>query len=148
MINKCILIGDIWKLPEEKYINNNENLRICTLFLVTKEYHLDRSKNTEEEKVYIEHKEWHQVTIFNRNAEYVMKNIKIGDIVYLEGQIQTRIIAPKEGTDEKKKYIKEIIVKDRGIIKKIYSKKPVMNNSSSNNNEEEDNFELEEEVVF
>lgn len=148
MINKVVLLGDIWKLPEERY--NNDSLKICTLFLVTKEFRLDRNKNESEEKVYIEHKEWHQVTVFNKTAEYVMKNIKVGDIVYIEGQLQTRVIAPAEGSNDKKKYIMEIVVKDKGLVKKIYSKKPINDAVSENktNNEEEDNFELEEEIVF
>lgn len=146
MINKVVLLGDIWKLPEERY--NNDSLKICTLFLVTKEFRLDRNKNESEEKVYTEHKEWHQITVFNKTAEYVMKNIKIGDIVYIEGQLQTRVINPPEGSSDKKKYIMEIVVKDKGIVKKIYSKKLVNDAVNDKNNEEDDNFELEEEIVF
>lgn len=125
MINKVILVGDAWKDPIER---TTTKTNMCILHLVTKEYTLD-NKNTGTDKIYVEKKEWHNIVAFGTTAEYILKNIHLGDIVYVEGQIQTREIPEKDG--EAKKYVKEVIINRNGVVKKLYSKKRDINNSFS-----------------
>lgn len=115
MINKVILVGDIWKDPLEKTTTKGETM--CILYLVTKEFYAD--KNNPDGKLYTEKKEWHNIVTFGNTAQYILKNIHVGDIVYVEGQLQTREIM--EG--DTKKYLKDILVNRSGTVKKIYSKK-------------------------
>ena len=117
MINKVILVGDIWKEPLEKTTTKGETM--CVLYLVTKEYYSDKNNTNNDNKLYTEKKEWHNIVTFGITAQYILKNIHVGDIVYVEGQLQTREVM--EG--DTKKYLKDILVNRSGIVKKIYSKK-------------------------
>lgn len=120
MINKVILLGDVWKDPTERTTTKNETT-MCILNMVTKELITDKNNTNVENKVYTEKKEWHTVVCFGHTAQYVIKNIKTGDIVYVEGQIQTREVVDESGT---KKYIRDIIINRNGNVKKVISKKP------------------------
>jgi single-stranded DNA-binding protein len=118
MINKIILVGDVWKAPTERTTTKNETT-MCILYLVTKDYIVDKNTGNSDNKVYTEKKEWHTIVSFGTTAQYILKNIAVSDVVYVEGQIQTREIM--EG--ETKKYIKDIIVNRNGVVKKLFSKK-------------------------
>ncbi len=119
MINKIILLGDIWKAPLERTTTKGETM--CVLYLVTKETQLDNNNlNNDNNKTYIEQKEWHNIVAFGSVAQYILRNIHVGDVVYVEGQPRTRTV----GEGANKKYLKDIIInKFSGVIKKIYSKK-------------------------
>ena len=130
MINKVILVGDVWKEPLEKTTTKGETM--CILYVVTKEYFSDKNNTNMDNKVYTEKKEWHNIIAFGPNATYILKNIHVGDIVYVEGQLQTREVM--EG--DFKKYLKDILINRSGLVKKIYSKK---GNSSSVSLSDNDN---------
>jgi single-strand DNA-binding protein len=117
MINKIILVGDVWKAPLERTTTKGETM--CVLYLVTKEYQLDKNNLNNDNKSYTEKKEWHNIVAFGPVAQYILKNIHVGDIVYVEGQLQTREVI--DGTN--KKYLKDIIINRSGVVKKIYSKR-------------------------
>lgn len=114
MINKVILVGDVWKDPEER-TTKKEGLSMAILNIVTKEFY----KNPSGE--YIEKKEWHNIVTFGETAKYLLEKIKKGDVVYVEGQIQTRETVDLE--TNKKSYLKEIIINRTGVIKKIFARK-------------------------
>lgn len=131
MINKVILVGDVWKAPVEKTTIKNDNT-MCILYLVTKEYILDKN-NTSENKVYTEKKEWHTVTIFGKLAKYVLTHIEVGDVIFVQGQIRTSEIT-KDGVKE---YIRNIVVDPNGMVKKLFNKK-VKSNSNIDLTEDSD----------
>ena len=114
MINKVILVGDVWKDPEER-TTKKEGTSMGILSVVTKEFY----KNASGE--YTEKKEWHNIVCFGETAKYMLEKVKKGDVVYVEGQIQTRESIDNESG--KKNYIKEIIINRGGSIKKLFSKK-------------------------
>lgn len=148
MINKVILVGDIWKEPLEKTTTKGETM--CVLYLVTKEYYSDKNNANSDNKLYTEKKEWHNIVTFGITAQYILKNIHIGDIVYVEGQLQTREVM--EG--DVKKYLKDILVNRSGTVKKIYSKKRDTQNTislsddSNDNNKTSTSLDDDEDLLF
>ncbi len=98
-VNKVILIGNLGKDPEVRYMPNGNAVANCTI--ATSESWKD--KNTGETK---ERTEWHRVSFFRRLAEIVGEYLKKGSKVYVEGQLRTRKWQDKSGQD---RYTTEII---------------------------------------
>jgi len=96
-VNKVILVGNLGKDPEMRYLPSGEavaNLAIATT---------DKFKNKQGEMV--EQTEWHRVSFFGRTAEVCGQYLKKGGQVYVEGSIRTRKYTDKEGVE---KYATEI----------------------------------------
>lgn len=81
-VNKVILIGNLGKDPESKYMANGD--AICNVTLATSEKYTDKDG----EKV--EKTEWHRVVFFKRLAEVVAEYCSKGSQIYVEGRIKTR----------------------------------------------------------
>lgn len=97
-VNKVILIGNLGKDPEIKYLEGN--LARVSFSLATAEVYKDKSGNR------AEHTEWHNIVLWRSLAENAEKLLKKGTKIYLEGKLQTRQWTDKEGH---KKNITEII---------------------------------------
>jgi single-strand DNA-binding protein len=97
-VNKVILIGNVGKDPEVRYLDNN--LPICKISLATSEVY----KNKAGEKVTTT--EWHNVILWRGLAEVAEKYIKKGSQVYIEGRIRTRSYEDK---DKVKRYTTEVV---------------------------------------
>ena len=98
MVNKVIIIGNLGADPEtreSKTGNAVGNLRIATN---------ERRKNRDGD--WVDHTEWHRVTVFGKTAENCEKYLSKGRQVYVEGRIQTRKWQDKEGND---RYTTEIV---------------------------------------
>jgi single-strand DNA-binding protein len=96
-VNKVILVGNLGRDPEMRYLPSGEavaNLAIATT---------DKFKNKQGEMV--EQTEWHRVSFFGRTAEVCGQYLKKGSQVYVEGSIRTRKYTDKEGVE---KYATEI----------------------------------------
>jgi len=96
-VNKVILVGNLGRDPEMRYLPSGEavaNLAIATA---------DKFKNKQGEMV--EQTEWHRVSFFGRTAEVCGQYLKKGSQVYIEGSIRTRKYTDKEGVE---KYATEI----------------------------------------
>jgi len=97
-VNKVILIGNLGKDPDLKYLD--ANIAKVNFSLATTESYRDKSGNK------TEHTEWHNIVLWRQNAENAAKFLKKGMQIYLEGKLQTRQWTDKEG---QKKNITEII---------------------------------------
>jgi single-strand DNA-binding protein len=97
-VNKVILVGNVGKDPEVRYLDNN--LPICKMSLATSEVY----KNKAGEKVTTT--EWHNVILWRGLAEVAEKYVKKGSQVYIEGRIRTRSYDDK---DKIKRYTTEIV---------------------------------------
>jgi single-strand DNA-binding protein len=97
-VNKVILIGNVGKDPEVRYLDNN--LPICKLSLATSEVY----KNKAGEKVTTT--EWHNVILWRGLAEIAEKYVKKGSQIYIEGRLRTRSFDDK---DKIKRYTTEIV---------------------------------------
>ena len=97
-VNKVILIGNIGKDPEIRYMPSGDAM--VNLTLATTDNWKD--KNGEKQ----ERTEWHRVAIFGKLAEIAGEYLKKGSQVYFEGSLKTRKWANKEGHDQ---YTTEIV---------------------------------------
>ncbi len=96
-VNKVILIGNVGKDPEVRYLEGGT--AVANFPLATSESY----KNKSGEKV--TSTEWHNIVIWRGLAEVVEKYVKKGSQLYIEGRIRTRSWEDKEGN---KRYTTEI----------------------------------------
>jgi single-strand DNA-binding protein len=88
-INKVILIGNLGKDPEIRYLEGN--VARVNFSLATTESFRDKDGNR------IEHTEWHNIVFWRSLAESANKLLKKGLQVYMEGKLQTRQWQDKDG---------------------------------------------------
>ena len=97
-INRVILIGNLGKDPETRYMSNGE--AVTNITLATTDTWKDRNGEKQEKT------EWHRVTFYRKLAEIAGEYLKKGSQVYIEGKLQTRKWTDKAGSD---RYTTEII---------------------------------------
>ncbi len=97
-INKVILVGNLGKDPEIKYLEGN--IARANFTMATSEFHKDKSGNK------VEQTEWHNIVVWRSMAESAEKLLKKGTQIYLEGKLQTRQWVDKDGH---KRNITEIV---------------------------------------
>lgn len=95
-INKVILVGHLGKDPDLRKLTNN--VTVVTFPLATENV---ISKGG----VMVEETEWHNIVLWRDLAEVAAKMLAKGNLIYLEGKIQTRSFE-REGI---KRYSTEII---------------------------------------
>ena len=82
-VNKVILVGNLGKDPEVRYMPSGE--AVTNITLATTDSWKD--KNSGEKK---EATEWHRVVFFRKLAEIAGQYLKKGSQVYIEGSLKTR----------------------------------------------------------
>jgi single-strand DNA-binding protein len=87
-INKVSLLGNVGMQPELKMINNKP---MCRLSLATNEVYT--TPNGEKKKITI----WHNIALWNKHAEYAVNTISKGQLVYVEGKLNSRQYEDKNG---------------------------------------------------
>jgi single-strand DNA-binding protein len=97
-VNKVILIGNLGKDPETRYLPSGD--AVSNFSIATTEKFKDKSGAMQE------HTEWHRISFFGRQAEIAGEYLKKGSPVYVEGRIRTRKWQDKEGQD---RYTTEIV---------------------------------------
>lgn len=96
-INKVILVGNVGKDPEVKYLEGG--VAVAKFPLATTEVY----KNKEGQRV--ESTEWHNIVMWRGLAEVAEKYVRKGKQLYIEGRIKTR----QYGEENAKKYFTEIL---------------------------------------
>lgn len=107
-LNKAMLIGRLGKDPEVRYTQSGKP--VASFSLATDESY----KNGEGEKV--KKTEWHNIVVWGPSVEaFVEPYLHKGDMVYLEGKLQTRSWEDKKSGGTR--YTTEINVSDiRGLV--------------------------------
>jgi len=105
-VNKVILIGNLGKDPETRYMPNGE--AVTNITVATTESWKDKASGEKQEKT-----EWHRVTFYRRLAEIAGEYLKKGSQVYIEGRLETRKWQDKEGKD---RYTTEIIANEMKML--------------------------------
>lgn len=105
-VNKVILVGNLGKEPEVRYLPNGG--AVANVTIATSEQWKD--KDTGEKK---DRTEWHNVVFYSKLAEIVGEYLKKGSQVYVEGSIRYRKWQDKEGKD---RYTTEIIASDMQML--------------------------------
>ena len=106
-VNKVILIGNLGKDPEVRYIPNGD--AVANVTLATSESWKDKTTGEQQERT-----EWHNVVFYKRLAEVVGEYLKKGSQVYVEGSIRTRKWQDKE--TGKDRYTTEIIANEMQML--------------------------------
>jgi single-strand DNA-binding protein len=88
---KVILLGNLGKDPEVRYMPSGT--AVAGFSLATSERFKDKDGNTQERT------EWHQVSLFGRQAEIAGEYLRKGSQVYIEGRIRTEKYTDKEGIE-------------------------------------------------
>lgn len=105
-VNKVILIGNLGRDPETRYMPNGE--AVTNITIATTETWKDKASGEKQEKT-----EWHRVTFYRRLAEIAGEYLKKGSQVYVEGRLETRKWQDKEGKD---RYTTEIIASEMKML--------------------------------
>ncbi len=106
-VNKVILIGNLGKDPEVRYLDSG--VAVANFSLATTESY----KNKEGERV--SQTEWHNIVLWRGLAEIAEKWLKKGNSVYIEGKIRTRKWEDKEGNT---RYNTEILADNMTMLGK------------------------------
>ena len=92
-LNKVMLIGNLSQKPELR--QTNSNLAVTRLSVATTERRKGGDGN------WANHTEWHNVTVFGKQAENCVQFLDKGRQVYVEGRLSTRKWQDKDGNDRK-----------------------------------------------
>ncbi|MBC7696789.1 MAG: single-stranded DNA-binding protein [Bacteroidia bacterium] len=97
-VNKVILVGNLGRDPEVRFMPNGE--AVCNFSIATTDSWKDKAGAKQERT------EWHNIVMYRKLAEIAGEYLKKGRPVYVEGRLQTRKWQTKEGQD---RYTTEII---------------------------------------
>lgn len=104
-INKVILVGNLGKDPEVRYLDGG--VAVANFPLATSETYKDKSGNR------VDQTEWHNIVLWRGLAEISEKYLKKGSQVYIEGKIRTRSWDDKDGV---KRYTTEIVADNMTML--------------------------------
>ena len=90
-VNKVILLGNLGRDPEVRYMPNGE--AVANFSIATSESWKDRNGER------VTRTEWHNITLYRRLAEIAGQYLKKGSQVYVEGRIQSRRYTGKDGIE-------------------------------------------------
>lgn len=105
-VNKVILIGNLGKDPETRYLPNQD--AVTNITLATTETWKDKSSGEKRETT-----EWHRVVFFRKLAEIAGQYLKKGSSVYIEGSLKTRKWQDKDGQE---RYTTEIVADEMKML--------------------------------
>jgi single-strand DNA-binding protein len=105
-VNKVILVGNLGKDPEIRYMPNGN--AVANLTLATTESWKDKQTGDQQEKT-----EWHRIVMFRRLAEIAGEYLKKGSQIYIEGKLQTRKWQDNSGND---RYTTEIVASEMQML--------------------------------
>ena len=105
-LNKVMLIGNVGKDPDVRYLENNpqnpgNNTKVASFPLATSERYRDRNGELRENT------EWHNIVVWRGNADVVEKYVRKGTQLYIEGKLRTRQWTDQTGN---KRYTTEVVV--------------------------------------
>ena len=127
-INKVILIGNLGKDPEIRYMPSGG--AVTNVTLATSDTWKDKNTGESQERT-----EWHRVVFFNRLGEIAGEYLKKGSKVYVEGSLRTR---KWQGKDGQSMYTTEIIANSmqmldsKGSSQESNSRSPAQNSAPEN----------------
>lgn len=105
-VNKVILVGNLGKDPETRYMPNGD--AVTNITLATTDSWKDKSSGDKREAT-----EWHRVVFFRKLAEIASQYLRKGSQVYIEGSLKTRKWQDKDGQD---RYTTEIVANEMKML--------------------------------
>lgn len=105
-VNKVLLIGNLGKDPDIRYMPNGD--AVANFSIATTDTWKDKQGQKQERT------EWHNIVMYSRLAEIAGQYLKKGSQVYIEGRLQTRKWQDKNtGAD---RYTTEIIANEMKML--------------------------------
>ncbi len=118
-MNKVMLIGNVGKEPEVRYVDAGVCVASVRLATTERAYTLQNGTEVPERT------EWHNVVLWRKLAEVVEKYVHTGDKLFIEGQIHTRSFEDQNGI---KRYVTEIWAESMEMLSpKSQTLEPVQN---------------------
>lgn len=111
MINKVILIGNLGKDPEMRYLEGN--VAVAKFSVATNENYKDKNGEWQTNT------EWHDVVAWRGLAERAEKLFHKGSQVFVEGKLTHRKYQDKEGND---RYVTEVVANTLRLLDRRDSK--------------------------
>jgi single-strand DNA-binding protein len=105
-VNKVILVGNLGKDPETRYMPNGD--AVTNITLATTDSWKDKNSGDKREAT-----EWHRVVFFRKLAEIANQYLRKGSQVYIEGSLKTRKWQDKDGQD---RYTTEIVADEMKML--------------------------------
>ena len=135
-VNKVIIVGHIGNKPEGRYTPSGTST--ASFSLATNESWIDNDKEKKE------HTEWHNIVAWNKLADFATEYLQKGQLIYIEGKLQTRTYKDKDNVQHRKT---EVVV---NIITPLEWKTGEKNENSSlkKNVEKVPDHEGKEELPF
>ena len=97
-VNKVVLVGHLGGDPETRYTPSGA--AVANFNMATNESWRDANGELQDKT------EWHRCVMFGKSAELAGELLKKGQLVYLEGKLQTRNWEDKDGV---KRYTTEVV---------------------------------------
>ena len=97
-VNKVILIGNLGKDPEVRYLENGSV--VANVTLATSESYKDRNGNR------IENTEWHDLEMWDGLAKIAEQYLNKGKTIYVEGRIKSDTWQDDQGNNRKRTRIR------------------------------------------
>lgn len=108
-VNKVILVGNVGKDPDVRYLE--KNVAVANFPLATTEKGYTMANGT----VVPDKTEWHNIVLWRNLAEIAEKYVRKGNQIFIEGKIKTRSYEDKSGV---KRYITEIYAENMQLLGK------------------------------
>ena len=97
MINKVILLGRLGKDPVVRRLDNGRG--VANVTLATNDYYTKDGQR-------LESTEWHNLEMWDKQAETAEKYLKKGSLLYVEGKIRTDRYTDAEGQERQTRKIR------------------------------------------
>ncbi len=107
-VNKVILLGNVGRDPEVRYVDKNVAVANFPLATTERGYTLQNGTQVPDRT------EWHNIVVWRNLAEICEKYVRKGSQLYVEGRLQTRSWE-KEGV---KRYTTEIVADEIQLLGK------------------------------
>lgn len=105
MVNRVILIGNLGRDPEVKYLEGN--VAVAKFSVATNENYKDKKGDWQTAT------EWHDIVVWRALAERAEKQLKKGSQVFVEGKLTHRKYQDKDGID---RYVTEVVANHFRIL--------------------------------
>ena len=135
-VNKVILVGHIGNKPEGRYTPSGTST--ASFSLATNESWIDNDKEKKERT------EWHNIVAWNKLADFATEYLQKGQLIYIEGKLQTRTYKDKDDVQHWKTEIVANVITP--LEWKTGEKKE--NDSVKKNDEKVSEHKGEEELPF
>lgn len=106
-LNKVMLIGNVGKDPDVRYLDNGVAVASFPLATTERGYKLQNGTEVPERT------DWHNIVLWRGLAEIAEKYVHKGDKLYIEGKIKTRSYDDQNGM---KRYITEIFADNMEML--------------------------------